>query len=386
MAGTKEALMARGFDDLLAINLVSKKYTLGKLKSLQADDLRLLGIPNNLIDILHSETRPPIPPLSLNNVLHANRWRCCVCREENKAIIVHHILDWAISHDHSSNNLAVLCLEHHDHAHTKKKLSQNLNPDNIKDCKKKWEQEVKGLDVRALVKNAQMNSSCWYYFNHMRLFDLASGKNINFKNLDGFQRARDLILIEKNGRPNMQSTNTSYWYAHGNGPALYNYMKSLAEATISKIYVINVSDLMERSQIRAIARPDDIIFIQGAHIFKKLNKNSKSPGQSRRGWREVNGIRIEYVFDAWEATSNSAWGVWLSGTQSAGSLCHVKSIETGEKNKIILKCTALAISFGLNELKKRDYLGVNFCNIPFSDDNSDPFSPIECEEKEDLKF
>src|SRR5438270_82623 len=148
---TVAALMERGLSDADATRLHRDKHTLASLK--QSDDAALaaLGLSAAQIVEIRGGGRPAIPFEILAKVLWANRSTCCVCRQQGLAIILHHIEPWAESHDHSAENLAVLCLEHHARAHTRGDLEQNLTPDRLRHFKAAWEQEVQHLDARAIL-------------------------------------------------------------------------------------------------------------------------------------------------------------------------------------------------------------------------------------------
>ena len=63
-------------------------------------------------------------------VLFESDQTCCVCRDSNLPVQIHHIDD-----DHSNNsreNLAVLCDICHKRAHTQVPFSRNLTPDLIR--------------------------------------------------------------------------------------------------------------------------------------------------------------------------------------------------------------------------------------------------------------
>lgn len=120
---TFNALMARGFDSETAHRLAEAGHTLNSLKTLDVNKLRSLNIPEELIDIILREKRPPIPPKTLDKVLFESRWTCCVCRDRRQGIIVHHIHEYSDSRSHDEDNLVVLCLNHHGEAHTKRNFS-----------------------------------------------------------------------------------------------------------------------------------------------------------------------------------------------------------------------------------------------------------------------
>jgi hypothetical protein len=135
---TVKALMRHGFDSETAKRLDQARYTLNKLKNLNENQLRSLHIREELIDRLLREKRPPIPSKTLNQVLYESGMICCVCRDKNQGVIVHHIEEFSDSRSHAEDNLVVLCLNHHGEAHTKRELQQNLTPEKLRDFKQRW--------------------------------------------------------------------------------------------------------------------------------------------------------------------------------------------------------------------------------------------------------
>jgi len=125
---TELALIARGIDTKTAARLVKNKWTIEKLRMKNTEELRSLGIPDELTSSFKIKSRNSIPFNTAGQVLFRNRYACCVCRNSDRSVILHHISPWAKSKDHNPSNLAVLCLEHHDKAHSTSSLSQNLTP------------------------------------------------------------------------------------------------------------------------------------------------------------------------------------------------------------------------------------------------------------------
>ena len=139
--------------------------------------------------------RSEIPFDSLAPVLIANRFTCCVCHDPSKSIIVHHIREWSISHDNAPKNLACLCLEHHDKAHSTSTLSRNLDARSLRAAKAAWESNVARLDTTAILDASRAKSSAWLYFNHRRLFELAASFKIKLKHLSHYQAASAAGLL-----------------------------------------------------------------------------------------------------------------------------------------------------------------------------------------------
>ena len=145
---TFDALLRRSFDSETANCLASAGYTLNSLKSFGESELRTLNIPEELLQSLLQESRPPIPPATLNKVLYESRMTCCVCRDRSQGIIVHHICEFSNSRSHAEENLVVLCLNHHGEAHTKRELQLNLTPERLREFKVRWLEDVKQYDSR----------------------------------------------------------------------------------------------------------------------------------------------------------------------------------------------------------------------------------------------
>ena len=143
---TFKALMNRGCDSETANRLEKAGHTLNYLKTLDVNELHDLSIPQELIDIILQEERPPIPRTTMNKVLFESRYTCCVCRDRSQGIIVHHIHKYSESRNHAEDNLVVLCLQHHGDAHTTRGLQLNLTPERLRESKQKWLDLVKQFD------------------------------------------------------------------------------------------------------------------------------------------------------------------------------------------------------------------------------------------------
>lgn len=240
----------------------------------------------------------------------------------------------------------MLCLKHHDEAHSVKQLSQNLDANKIRSAKKFWEKEVSLFAGKALISAANFPDSDWLYFNHSRILRLAQREGID---IEAWQTKSGYVSFAD------ANANETYMYNSGNGAAMYERTKELLHRTIQKIIVVNVSDLFDAKSMKALLNKGSFIFVQGAHTLKSTAKKFKTGrGQTAYGSRKANHVAVQFSFDHWEATSNSARFVWLLGRQSIGSLLQVHEIVCPE-GTIIIKCTVYAIAHGLGALKTRDY-------------------------------
>lgn len=369
MNRTQAALVSRGLDTVRAQQLVADGWTLSKLKARTKSDLTALGLDEVSIFQILTGARPAIPLSTLMQVLFANRFTCCVCRESERGIILHHIVPWKLSRDHSAANLAALCLEHHEKAHIRSTLSRNLDADALRSFKADWEKKCQDSDLSAILHASRVDYDAWLYFNHLRLFELAKQLHLQFKEIDGFGAARRLRLIDAGGNIQPRNPQLSYMYDGAEGQSLYHYVRSVLEEVLERIRVINFSDLLDRSTVHTLLAPCDFLLVQGAHTFKGLTDRKKGQGEAMQGSRRANNVELRYSFDRWEATSMSAWSTWLAGRQSVASLVQVKDIQR-EDGDAVIAATVIAISNGHHKLQHRNY-SPRYGRYMFYDDDED---------------
>ena len=153
----------------------------------------------------------------MDSLLYKSRFCCCVCRDNKKPIIIHHIVAWEKSHSHHEDNLVVLCPLHHVEAHTKSDLSLNLTPDRLKSFKNQWLCEVRQKDTEVINSLANSDYACWDYFNVYRIFEIAEKMDIEYKKLKSFHYMHSLSFVDDFGKllPMSQwkfsSQSSSYW-------------------------------------------------------------------------------------------------------------------------------------------------------------------------------
>ncbi len=345
---TELALLARGFDSQCIEEICAAKLNLAKIKLLSDAELLALGLVQKQIAALRAEPRPPIPNKTVIQVLHDSKRTCCICRDLSRPIIIHHIKEWSVSRDHSEQNLVVLCLEHHDLAHTKKGLSLALTPKQITGHKSKWRDAIKTSDAKAIWGLTTVEGARWDYFNHQRLFELARAASIPFQTLSCFGDLRQYGMLTKDGliaSPSIWKVGKPSWrlYGVGEGMFLYFYVKEVLERVLSALPIVDVTNKWSQLEIDALVRPGTWIALQSAFYFKKLVKGERERDQTRRCLRRRNGIEIEFEFDAWEATSSTSQNMHLSGYQTALVILLVRSVE---KSKSITRISGSCLAIG----------------------------------------
>lgn len=350
---TEQALMARGLDNHTARQLRDAGHTLASLLQDDTDRLREFKVSESVIATFYAGNRPSIPPMVLRTVLHENRWTCCVCRDTALPVVVHHIKEWAGSRDHSKENLAVLCSVHHGEAHNKRGLEISLTPTRLKQQKKQWETFCKQDDLRISLKNSDARLSTWFYFNHLRIYEIAKSVGVNFKTLPGYADLIALGSCTKEGSLLKSIPKDGYMYDGIDRIPLYDYVSGMYFSVVRKTGLINVSDHLDRSFVPQIIL-GDIILVQGMHTFSPVSKRRYAPDVSEV-WRKANGVRISCQVNLGEATSSSSWSTWLRGQHEVATILVVRKIFR-QDGLVHIEGTALAIRDPDDELKKRSYL------------------------------
>jgi hypothetical protein len=363
MKKTVNALIARSVNSKLAEDLARDGYTLSSLKQKDNSELLSLGLSEESIKIISTESRPPIPPDTLVSILYRNRYSCCICRDSEKPIIVHHISPWHKSKSHEKSNLAVLCLHHHDSAHSTSSLSVNLTQDKIKAAKLKWESDVETLDSKQIISITSMSSyNRWDYINHTRIFEIARSQKIDHSNNHYFSLARSLNIVDQFGQllaPEAygQDSNLMFWrYSGPHILQMYAYMAEVVNRSIGNIPILNLSDHMDPSFIRTVLEPNRLIAFQGRHTFKDISQSNSytGPGQLRTAQRSANKVTFQYTFDAWECTSSSSKVDHMFSASSCMSIARVISIDNIDDH-VIVKCSAVVAGTGFESARKRTY-------------------------------
>jgi hypothetical protein len=91
--------------------------------------------------------RTPIPDNISAEILYAHNRTCCVCNIPGLAIQIHHLDE--NPNNHSIDNLAVLCLEHHEQTQIRGGFGKKLKPADVKLFREKWLYRVKLTRDRA---------------------------------------------------------------------------------------------------------------------------------------------------------------------------------------------------------------------------------------------
>jgi hypothetical protein len=248
--------------------------------------------------------------------------------------------------------LVILCLNDHSEAHTLRKLAQDLTPEQIKQCKKDWEEQVRKANASALIGISRVQGANWDYINHTRLFRLADQLNINFRGIAGFSTVKSLDMISPRGEiQDIRRWNTGarpdyYLYELGEGLHLYAYTSKLLESVIGQFGVMDIS-VLSRKELMYAAEDGRLVFFQGPVYFRRLKRGCyRGAHQMRRAYTKTTALEFDFSFNAWECTSSSSHGDRLSGRKVASIVGLVSGKEVrGQRVFIQLSCLGIGTFF-----------------------------------------
>ena len=139
-----QSLFASGLPSNICLKAAKLGYTLTKLKKFPKRDLSK-DFGDYEIEQIRKLARKPIEERVVDRLIKECDWKCCICWDihSDSPVIIHHIEKHSKTQDDSYENLVILCLNHHGHAHSKWEISQHLLPPGlIRERKGEWIEAV----------------------------------------------------------------------------------------------------------------------------------------------------------------------------------------------------------------------------------------------------
>ncbi len=256
--------------------------------------------------------RPKIPKELKYRIMYDSQYVCAICQK--RACHIHHI-----DENHSNNcdaNLIFLCNTHHDEAHTKRQLSQNLGPDALRDAKPKWTEEVKKKRDLAATVSGQLliaNSGSWAsigltwgYINHKRVAQLAKPALLGTDEKQYFEYCRQRGIIDQGGiliKPTNARSSKDYirnsvydWYEFGDDQRLHRVYTAFVDQISSGVRPIHLeNENWTKANILELTSPGDFIFLNRAFFFKSVKETRTN--QHRRVMTFRRKVSVEFYVD-----------------------------------------------------------------------------------------
>ncbi len=301
--------------------------------------------------------RLALPQKVQSEIMYCSAFSCVVC--SSKGDHIHHI-----DKNNSNNdfdNLVLLCQKHHDEAHTKRELSKNLTPQQLKTFRKEWYKTVETNRHNASTSRSTSEykdsfgiSATWGYINHARLIQSTPKDFITRSNPNLFHRlvfsgvidGNGILIKPENFRPaDSYVRNTVYdYYDYEQRIALHVFYSDLVDFFVlnNKILYMN-EDYWNRTFVKQMISPGTYIFINKAQYFKKSHEDQMNTEIDVRTFK--NKLEVQYQVNTRNMFGTTSITSSFSGHKTCASLLQVKSIEDlGEVR--ILHCTPFALGVG----------------------------------------
>lgn len=307
--------------------------------------------------------RTAIPQKTKLKIMYDSQYACVVCQKRGSHI--HHIDQNNSNND--EKNLVFLCTDHHDEAHTKYQLSQNMSPTVLLDAKEKWLGEVLNNRELSSTLSGQLASTqehpiasiglAWGYINHKRVGQIANPEVLTVDELDYFNYCVARGIIDKKGiliKPknvdysNSYTSNTVYdWYEYGDDQRLHKVYSAFVDKISKSSCPIHLdTGKIDKDFVYGLVRPGMFLFLDKSFYFKNISETSQN--QQRKVHNTQGDIKIEFYIDTVNMFGTTSITISFSGRKSCAALLQLKSYEEID-SKLILHCTAIALGVGFNK-------------------------------------
>ena len=309
-------------------------------------------------------SRPKIPKAIERRLLYESAYACVIC--QSSGCHIHHI-----DQNHSNNkeeNLVVLCVKHHDEAHTKRQLSKNLDSQALAAAKIAWTKSVEEKRKATATASGQEDSFfsagiTWGYINHKRVAQMSTPKLLNDDAYQYFKYCVSRGLIDQNAvvikpsgldTPTRPTNGTIYdWYEFGDDQRVHFVYSELVDqiSSNSNVFFLENSSWTKTS-IRELIAPGQIVFTNRAFYFKAVDISRDNEHRRCRTFRRK--IEMEFFLDTRDMFGVTSIAVSFTGHKNCAALVQVKSLEDTKEGKLIIHCTPIALGVGFKKFEIKD--------------------------------
>lgn len=222
---TKDRLIQYGISEAIANKAVKAGLTASKIRQLSLVDLRTkfgLTMPEAK-EVKRCIARQPIDGSTLDMLLDRNNHTCCVCKgTKGGGIIVHHIQPYEVGQNNRYQNLAVLCPNDHDRAHTSGGLSMSLTEEQIHKAKTSWEKQVELTNVQVAARAINVVNEAIDYVNVTRIEEMCGSRFGKIPDTTIASYLKSIRILAQNGRFDEAYVRKNL----SNGGYLFDYINS----------------------------------------------------------------------------------------------------------------------------------------------------------------
>ncbi|MCE8032180.1 HNH endonuclease [Billgrantia tianxiuensis] len=304
--------------------------------------------------------RKAIPPTLKNKLLYESQYCCAICQKSGCQI--HHI-----DQDHSNNtedNLIVLCVAHHDEAHTMRTMSNNLDARALRHAKSEWTKQVRNSRTLAATLEGQTKNTkngwlsvgvSWGYINHKRVAEMSDIGAISNKGQRLLKYCLDKEMVDENAiiiKPLNSSMSNSFirnsvynWFDFGDDQRLHALYSEMVDQISRNTNVIHLEpSTWTKARVRSLVRPGGLIFFNKGVYFKSIDETQEN--DHRRCQTFKNKVHVEFYVDTIDMFGATSKTVSFQGHQTCAALLLVKSLGERDDGGLVLSCTPLALGVG----------------------------------------
>jgi len=307
--------------------------------------------------------RRPIPIALKQKLLYESRYCCSICQRSGCQI--HHI-----DQDHSNNaeeNLIVLCIAHHDEAHTTRTMSSNLDARALRHAKQAWTEQVRNARTKAATLEGQINAAsdgwssvgiAWGYINHKRITQMTRLTKLSSAGARQFRYCRDKGIVDDDAiiiKPSGIELHETYignsvydWFDFGDDQRLHALYSEMVDQIGRSSNVVHLeSRTWTKARIRNLVEPGNIIYFNKGIYFRSVKETQAN--DHRRCQTFKNKVYVEFYVDTIDMFGATSMSVSFQGHQTCAAMLLVKSLSENDEGQLILSCTPIALGTGFKD-------------------------------------
>lgn len=306
--------------------------------------------------------RVRVPESLRREVMYESAYRCAVCQSGGKHI--HHI-----DKDSSNNekdNLVLLCVDHHDEAHTTRENSLNLTAARLKHARMRWTSKVRERREAFATVQGQPDSAArsvvpvgavWAYINHRRVSQQLSTEILGAITPSIRARLQARSILDENGflkkpasyKPNSTHLhNTIYdWYEHSESLLLHRFYTEAVDAISRRsATVVLEQESWTKAFFGQFVKPGVLVFYQKAHYFKEVSCDRENAHIEARTFKR--NVEIQFGMDTRDMFGTTAISTSFRGHASCSALLVVKSVSLSSEGRLIASASPMALGVGFS--------------------------------------
>lgn len=296
-------------------------------------------------------TRKKISDALASEIKLKNRWMCCVCRTRRMRQI-HHI------DKNNSNtifeNLAALCLECHNEAHSDHQLSRNLTPEDIRLAKVEWEAAAAEQMTTYMLPESHSEFAIWSFINLERLPMLAHTLGVRVSDDVYIDTAYNNGLISEllipgeftEPRRDEDYSFPTIWkrYDHRSAQLLHYAYCQVVNGLVRAAQPLDLETIWSKSEFEQFATPGSLVYCSRGFWFRSLDKR-KNISPTRHFLTRARKLGVRGIANTEYFYGSSALHSDYSGHKRVAMLGIAKSLMR-EDDVMYLDITPIAFGVG----------------------------------------